>query len=222
MSRYRFIEAERACHPVAVLARVLKVSRVAYYSSTEGRTSARTQADEALLGRIRAIHQESRGTTAHPVSRPGFGRRAPPAPASGWPPDARERPGRALPPGASERPRSPTRWLGRWTSSAGTSKRPRWTASGWRTSPMSAPGRASPTSPWSSTLVLGGWWAGPWPTTCAPSSPPKRFAWPSAAAVLRPPSCITPIGGCQYTSDAYGQLLAAHGAFQSVGRPGTC
>ena len=85
MSRYRFIEAERASHPVAVLARVLKVSRAAYYSWTEGRTSSRTQADEALVLRIRGIHQESRGTYGHPVSRPGCGARAPLVLASEWP-----------------------------------------------------------------------------------------------------------------------------------------
>ena len=48
--------------PIAALCRVLGVSPSGYYAWSERPPSARAQADEILLGQIRAIHARSRGT----------------------------------------------------------------------------------------------------------------------------------------------------------------
>lgn len=59
MSRYRFIEAEKAHHAVATICRVIKVSRAAYYVWSKHVPSARALADHALTEQIRAIHAET-------------------------------------------------------------------------------------------------------------------------------------------------------------------
>jgi len=66
MSRYRFIRAERANYPVAILCRVLGVARSAYYAWARRGVSARAQADEVLAARIAAAHAQSRGTYGTP------------------------------------------------------------------------------------------------------------------------------------------------------------
>ena len=48
--------------PIAALCRVLGVSPSGYYAWSERPSAARAQADEILLGQIRAIHARSRGT----------------------------------------------------------------------------------------------------------------------------------------------------------------
>ena len=89
------------------------------------------------------------------------------------------------------------------------------------TSPTSRPGKAGPTWPRSSTWPLDASWAGPWPTTCAPSSSKRPCNG------LRP--APTPRGvifhsdrGCQYTSGDYAQLAQTNGVVLSVGRKGEC
>ncbi len=66
MNHYRFIHAERATYPVAVLCRVLRVARSAYYAWARHGASARATADEALLERIAAAHVRSRQTYGAP------------------------------------------------------------------------------------------------------------------------------------------------------------
>lgn len=66
MSRYRFIEAEKAEHAVTTLCRVLKVSDSAYYQWRQGRCSARAATDAVLTEKIRDIHRASRGTYGAP------------------------------------------------------------------------------------------------------------------------------------------------------------
>ena len=66
MSRYRFIVAEKAQHPVALLCRVLQDSPSGFYAWLGRQPSARARADEALTKQIRAIHQASRGTYGAP------------------------------------------------------------------------------------------------------------------------------------------------------------
>lgn len=66
MSRFRFIAAEKGQHPVALLCRVLRVSRSGFYAWLEREPSARARADAALAERIREVHQESRGTYGAP------------------------------------------------------------------------------------------------------------------------------------------------------------
>ena len=62
MSSYRLIDAEKATYAVSMLCRVLKVSRSGYYAWRERSPSKRATENAALIQRIRAIHQKSRGT----------------------------------------------------------------------------------------------------------------------------------------------------------------
>ena len=66
MSRFRFIHAEKATYPVAVLCRALEVSRAGYYAWACRGVSTRAQADAALTQQIRTIHAGSRGTYGAP------------------------------------------------------------------------------------------------------------------------------------------------------------
>lgn len=60
--RYAFIEREKANYPITRLIRVLQVSRSAYYVWRTRVPSERERANEALLKRIQAVHEASRGT----------------------------------------------------------------------------------------------------------------------------------------------------------------
>jgi putative transposase len=66
VSRYRFIAAEKGQHPVALLCRVLRVSRSGFYAWVGRTPPARARADAALMDQIAAIHRESRGTYGAP------------------------------------------------------------------------------------------------------------------------------------------------------------
>ena len=66
MNRYRFIHAERATYPVAILCRVLQVARSAYYAWARRGVSARARDDEALTTQIAAAHARSRRTYGAP------------------------------------------------------------------------------------------------------------------------------------------------------------
>jgi len=66
MSRYRFIEAEKRHHAVAIICRVLKVSRAAYYKWCQSPVSRRSCANSVLLERIRKIHEASDGQYGSP------------------------------------------------------------------------------------------------------------------------------------------------------------
>ena len=66
MSRFRFIQAEKACYPIALLCRALQVSRAGYYARTRRGVTTRAQADAVLTEQIRTIHQSSRGTYGAP------------------------------------------------------------------------------------------------------------------------------------------------------------
>lgn len=63
---YRFVEREKAHHPVTRLCRVLGVSPSGYYAWSQRGPSRRAQSDAALTKRIQQIHQESRGTYGAP------------------------------------------------------------------------------------------------------------------------------------------------------------
>lgn len=59
--------SENQAHfPIAVMARVLGVSKAGYYAWVGRPVSARAQADEVLLRRIRTIHLGSRQTYGSP------------------------------------------------------------------------------------------------------------------------------------------------------------
>jgi HTH-like domain len=63
---FRLIDAKKAQHPVSLLCSVLGVSRAGYYAWKDRPACARRRRDEELLGDIRAIHDESKGTYGWP------------------------------------------------------------------------------------------------------------------------------------------------------------
>jgi putative transposase len=66
MSRFRFIHAEKVTYPIALLCRVLEVSRAGYYAWVRRGVSARARADAELTVIIRRIHTRSRATYGAP------------------------------------------------------------------------------------------------------------------------------------------------------------
>lgn len=66
MSRFRFIGAEKAAHPVSMLCQVLEVSRASYYAWPRRGVSARAEADRQLTEQIRQVHVQSRATYGAP------------------------------------------------------------------------------------------------------------------------------------------------------------
>lgn len=61
MSRYRFIDAEKADYPVAWMCRQLDVSKSGYFAWSGRTPSARALRDEELIATIRRIFDEHRG-----------------------------------------------------------------------------------------------------------------------------------------------------------------
>lgn len=66
MSRYRFIQEEKAAYPIVLLCRVLGVARSAYYAWARRGVSARARADADLTAQIAAVHARSRRTYGAP------------------------------------------------------------------------------------------------------------------------------------------------------------
>src|SRR5262249_12778464 len=70
VSRYRFIAAEKANHPVSMLCRTLDVSRSGYHAwagrDARDWTSPRLRSDQHLMSWIRRIHGMSRGVYRAP------------------------------------------------------------------------------------------------------------------------------------------------------------
>ena len=64
--RLAFIHAEKASYPIAVLCRLLGVSRQGYYASLKRATSPRVEQDHQLREQLRALHAQSRGTYGSP------------------------------------------------------------------------------------------------------------------------------------------------------------
>src|SRR5690606_16320004 len=64
--RFEFIRAEKANFPIAVMCRVLEVSRSGYYRWAEGDVSERRREDAKLRVEIATIHRESGGTYGSP------------------------------------------------------------------------------------------------------------------------------------------------------------
>jgi putative transposase len=59
---FGFIDANRACHPVATMCRLLGVSRSGYYCWATRPASPRAISDEVMTEKIRLVHSESRET----------------------------------------------------------------------------------------------------------------------------------------------------------------
>ena len=66
MRIFRFIAAKKTEHSIQIMCRVLEVSRSGYHAWAVRARSARALADEALTGRIAAIHKASRRTYGSP------------------------------------------------------------------------------------------------------------------------------------------------------------
>jgi putative transposase len=66
VSRYRFIDAEKAGFPIALLCRVLGVARAGYYAWRRRGPSLRAQADAALTAELMRLHRASRTTYGAP------------------------------------------------------------------------------------------------------------------------------------------------------------
>ncbi len=66
MNLFRFIDAERACLPVALLCRMLGVSRSGYYDWRGGSPSVRSRENAILTEKIHEIHRRSRETYGSP------------------------------------------------------------------------------------------------------------------------------------------------------------
>lgn len=63
---FRFVEREKANHPVATMCRVLGVSTSGHYAWRQRKPSERAHEDAELMERIRAVHTASRATYGTP------------------------------------------------------------------------------------------------------------------------------------------------------------
>jgi putative transposase len=66
VSRFAFVDRERACYPVNLLCSLLRVSRSGYYAWRDRPPSARAVADEVLTEQIKGFHDASRRTYGAP------------------------------------------------------------------------------------------------------------------------------------------------------------
>jgi putative transposase len=64
--RFRFIAAEKAKYPVAVLCRCLGVSRSGFYAWQDRPPSSRAVADARLTAQLRLAHADSHHTYGRP------------------------------------------------------------------------------------------------------------------------------------------------------------
>jgi putative transposase len=222
VSRFRFIAAEKAPHPVARLGRVLRVSTSGFYARLGRPPSARARADSALTARVRTIHQESRGTYGAPrvhaelrgqgraVSRKRVGRLMRTLGLVGCRPRPRRRTTVADPVVRGSdlvrrqfRPAGPDRlWLADITYVR--------TWEGWLYLAVILDA--------CSRRIVG------WALAEHLRTDLATAALRMALATRRPgPGLIHHSDrGCQYTAAAYADLLDTHGVAQSLGRPGSC
>ena len=145
-----FIDAQRERLGVEPICRELEVSASAYRARRRRPASRRARRDAWLLEQIRRVHAESGGVygqfkvwdelndTGTPVARCTIERLMRRYGIVGTGPAKTRQ--TTLP---GEKPVAPPTWCGV------TSRRAGRTSSGWPTSPMSAPGRAGATWPWS-------------------------------------------------------------------------
>ena len=66
MSIFRLIDAEKASYPIAMLCRMLGVSKSGYYAWRSRPPSKRSREDATLTKKIREIHGRSRQTYGYP------------------------------------------------------------------------------------------------------------------------------------------------------------
>jgi putative transposase len=66
MSRFRFVDAEKARFPVSLLCKTVGVSKSGYYAWRDRPPSKRSREDAVLTEKIREVHQRSRETYGYP------------------------------------------------------------------------------------------------------------------------------------------------------------
>ena len=66
MSKYRLVQAEKACFPINMMCRLLEISRSAYYAWVDRPASLREVRSQELGGRIVALHVDSDGAYGSP------------------------------------------------------------------------------------------------------------------------------------------------------------
>jgi putative transposase len=66
VTAYGFIQAEKACFPIATMCEVLGVSRSGFYDWRDREPPKRVRADRALRAHVRAAHSASHGTYGSP------------------------------------------------------------------------------------------------------------------------------------------------------------
>jgi putative transposase len=222
VNRYRFIAAEKAHHSVAQLCRVLQVAASGYYAWRHRPPSPRARADAALTEQIRAIHAYSRCTYGAPRVHA----------------DLRER-----------QQRVSRKRVARLMRAAGLVGRPprrfrRTTDPDLKVQVGDLVQRqfsaTAPDQKWFADITYIRTWEGwlylavildaysrkvvGWAMADHLRTELATDALQMALRTRRPkPGLIHHTDrGVQYTSTAYGELLSAHRARQSVGRPGTC
>jgi putative transposase len=222
VSRYRFIVVEKAHYSVAQLCRVLQVAPSGFYAWRHRQPSHRALANATLTEQIRAIHERSRSTYGAPrihadlragkkrVSRKRVARLMRIAGLVGRPPRRFRRTTVADPKVQVEdlvqRSFTATAPDQKWFSDITYIR----TWDGWLYLAVILDAY--------SRKVVG------WAMADHLRTELATDALEMALRTRRPnPGLIHHSDrGAQYTSTAYGELLAAHQARQSVGRPGTC
>jgi len=66
VSRFQFIDAEKAHFPVSLLCKIVGVSKSGYYAWKSRPPSKKSQEDAALTERIVEVHKRSRETYGYP------------------------------------------------------------------------------------------------------------------------------------------------------------
>ena len=222
MSRYRFIAAEKAQHSVAQLCRVLQVAASGYYDWRHRRPSWRSQTNAMLMTQIRAVHARSRGTYGAPRIHAEL---------------------------QAANQRISRKRVARLMRQAGLVGRP---PRRFRHTTVADPAvqvedlvqrnftASAPDQKWFGSITYIRTWEGwlylavildaysrkvvGWAMADHLRTELATAALTMALTTRRPqPGLIQHTDrGVQYTSRAYGELLAAHQVRQSVGRPGTC
>jgi putative transposase len=222
VSRYRFIAAEKAQYSVAQLCRILQVTPSGYYAWRHRQPSPRALANIMLTEQIRAIHEQSRCTYGAPRVHA----------------DLRAR-----------KKRVSRKRVARLMRVAGLAGRPprrfrRTTVSDPKVQVQDLVQReftaAAPDQKWFGDITYIRTWEGwlylavildaysrkvvGWAMADHLRTELATDALEMALTTRRPKAGLIhhTDRGVQYTSTAYGELLTAHNARQSVGRPGTC
>jgi putative transposase len=221
VNRYRFIAAEKAQHSVAQLCRVLQVAPSGFYAWRHRPPSQRARANAVLTEQIRALHERSRCTYGAPRIHADL----------------------------RDQQRVSRKRVARLMRVAGLVGRP---PRRFRRTTMADPKvqvedlvqrqftAAAPDQTWFGDITYVRTWEGwlylavildaysrkivGWAMADHLRTELATAALEMALRTRRPkPGLIHHTDrGVQYTSTAYGELLSAHQARQSVGRPGTC